>query len=356
MIFFFVYFLIYGGMNLYAFRVIKSAFPFSAIFFFSFKLWIGFMIISPFIVRLLQNNGRLVSATLAAYPAYLWMAFVFLFFICSVFFTITGIFVRIPPLFTCLISISIACFVLIIGWFQADDICLKRIEIKTGKFRNERIIVCQISDIHAGLTTNMRRFIKMIDMIQSIHPDVLVCSGDLYDGRSINTKEMLGLLKTVKPRLGKFAVLGNHEFYAGADDAEKFITEAGFKLLRNASFPVNEQIEISGVDDPAFGLNFQDQKLLEKTPKAKFIIFLKHRPEIPKAFKIKPDLILSGHTHGGQIFPFNFIVKMLFPVKTGELITKYGINQYVSYGTGTWGPPVRFLAPPEIVVFEIIHG
>jgi predicted MPP superfamily phosphohydrolase len=117
---------------------------------------------------------------------------------------------------------------------------------------------------------------------------------------------------------------------------------------------------IAGVDDPTgkrFGLfrGPAEQVLLSKVPRGRFTILLKHEPVIAKEAQGLFDLQLSGHTHKGQIFPFNYIVKIFYPHDAGLVHLPHNAFLYVSRGSGTWGPPIRFLSPPEVTIIHVVH-
>jgi predicted MPP superfamily phosphohydrolase len=132
-------------------------------------------------------------------------------------------------------------------------------------------------------------------------------------------------------------------------------------VLREESINVAGVINIAGVDDPtgdAFGLaqEISESKLLLGLSHQRFTVLLKHRPVIEKDSVGHFDLQLSGHTHNGQIFPFNFVVRRFYPLITGYYNLPNDTHLYVNSGAGTWGPPIRFLSPPEITVIDLIHG
>jgi len=168
------------------------------------------------------------------------------------------------------------------------------------------------------------------------------------------------MFRSIPATYGKFAITGNHEFYAGIDRSLAFTRKAGFTILRGEGMTVSNLINIAGVDDPAgkrYGRNVaaSEKALLEKMPGEKFTLFLKHQPVISNESLGLFDLQLSGHTHKGQIFPFNLVTKLYYPIHTG--LSKVNGNDllYVSRGSGTWGPPVRFLSPPEVTVIDITY-
>ncbi|MEJ2068644.1 MAG: metallophosphoesterase, partial [Deltaproteobacteria bacterium] len=120
-------------------------------------------------------------------------------------------------------------------------------------------------------------------------------------------------------------------------------------------------IFVAGVDDDAakrYGLSQgrTEGDLLSQAPVDRFVLLLKHRPHLVPQGQRGFDLQLSGHTHGGQIFPFSLFVKMLYPEYAGLMELEGGKHLYVSRGCGTWGPPIRLFAPPEITIIDLVHG
>jgi uncharacterized protein len=118
-------------------------------------------------------------------------------------------------------------------------------------------------------------------------------------------------------------------------------------------------MSIAGLDDPAGRGNagwkeVPERELLSQIPKSHFALLLKHRPYLDESSRGLFDLQLSGHTHKGQIFPFTLVIKLLYPKDGGRLDLSGGSTLYVSRGTGTWGPPIRFLVPPEVTVIDLV--
>jgi len=171
--------------------------------------------------------------------------------------------------------------------------------------------------------------------------------------------KVLPILQDFKPRLGKYAITGNHEFYAGISEAEEFTRKAGFQMLRGEGVTVDGLINIAGIDDPAGRAAGQyrpvdEAELLGALPAHHFTILLKHQPVVDGKALDLFDLQLSGHTHKGQIFPFSLITRLYFPLQTGFFQLSKLSCLRVSRGTGTWGPPIRFLSPPEVAVIDLV--
>jgi hypothetical protein len=182
---------------------------------------------------------------------------------------------------------------------------------------------------------------------------MLVATGDIVDAQINHVNELVELWQRINPPLGKYAVTGNHEFYAGIDQALDFLQRSGFEVLRNRNIQVGTWLKMVGVDDPARGGKSQDNEALGERS-ALFTVLLKHRPDIEKLAQDKFDLQLSGHAHRGQIFPFNLLTALKYPRQNGLYELASAKYLYVSRGTGTWGPPMRLLSPPEITLFEIV--
>jgi predicted MPP superfamily phosphohydrolase len=261
-----------------------------------------------------------------------------------------------------LIASSCAVCIAVYGYFDALQIRTERTVIESPKIPAEigRIRLVQISDVHLGLIVRERRLQRIIGEINKANPDLLVSTGDLVDGQINDLSGLVEGLRQIKPRYGKFAVTGNHEYYAGIDQALDFTRKAGFTVLEGEATEA-AGITIAGVNDPAgrqmgTGRTVAEQELLGQLPDSRFTLFLKHRPVVEKGSAGLFDLQLSGHIHKGQIFPFNLVTRLFYPVKTGFSHLQGNAALYVSRGTGTWGPPVRFLAPPEITVIDLVHG
>ena len=138
------------------------------------------------------------------------------------------------------------------GFFEARQIRTERVEIRSAKLPRsmEKIRIVQISDVHVGVLVRGERLAEILRRVRAESPDLLVATGDLVDGQLDSMAEAAAQLREIRPRYGKFAVTGNHEFYAGLDDAVEFIRQSGFTLLRQEVATVAGAIDLAGVDDP----------------------------------------------------------------------------------------------------------
>ncbi|MRR05694.1 MAG: metallophosphoesterase [Deltaproteobacteria bacterium] len=369
------FFFLYGGMHYYAYRKIGSAvsltFPAACLL----VVFMLIMVLAPLLVRLLEREGFDAIAVPFAFAGYLWMGFLFLFIVFMLAVDLSRFLVRAGGLFfqqdfSGILSDQQAFFVAMIfslgaslyGYREAQAIRLEKVVVPTTKLpptiKSFRIV--QISDVHLGLIVQEQRLQKIIREIEKAQPDVLVSSGDLLDGQTDGLTALAVALGKVQPRFGKIAVAGNHEFYSGIDGFLQFMKRAGFSVLRGEMQDVAGLVTVVGVDDPAgtrqgYG-KIREEDLLRKTPNGRFVLLLKHRPVVAKESVGLFDLQLSGHVHKGQIFPFELMTYLFYPVKTGLSRIMESANLYVSRGAGTWGPPIRFLAPPEVTVIDLVNN
>jgi len=375
-LFLITFFLVYGGMHLYLFARVKSAFLLGTGSSICFVIVCIFMIFAPILVRILEQHGLENLARFLAYAGYIWMGLLLIFIAAS--FTIDlyrfivyveglvlpkGIFMPKPsPLFSCLFPLLLSVCVNAYGYFEAKNIQTEWITVESEKIPENigKVRIVQISDVHIGIIVRGKRLGKMVEEVKKTSPDILVSTGDLMDGQMNNLAEPMALLQSIQTRYGKFAITGNHEFYAGLRESVDFMKHSGFTVLRGEGKTIPDIINIAGIDDPAGrymgqGREVVEERLLAQFPRERFTLLLKHQP-VPDTDAIGLfDLQLSGHTHKGQIFPFSVITKLFFPKHAGYFNLPKQSRLYVSRGTGTWGPPIRFLASPEITVIDLVH-
>ncbi len=368
------FFLIYGSMHAYALLKARSVLAFAPGATLALLLLLAVLLCAPIITYYLSRHGYEDGARVVALAGYLWMGFLF-------FFTCLNLFVdllRLPlwamgragiaanaggwlagrPAFLCIAGLAVALSAYAI--VEASRIEVVRVRIVTDRLPASVpfLRIAQITDLHLGLVHRNGKAREVATIVAREHPDLFVSTGDLVDGQLDGVAELAEILRSIPAPRGKFAVLGNHEYYAGIDRAIAFTRKSGFTLLRDESVTIDDAVRIAGVDDPAgdrFGQTGSPSEavLLGYRPDGRFTVLLKHRPQLDPATGGKFDLQLSGHTHDGQIFPFRLLTRLVFPLLAGDHPVPGGGILHVSRGTGTWGPPMRFLAPPEITVVDI---
>ena len=204
------------------------------------------------------------------------------------------------------------------------------------------------------------RLKRILEQVKASEPDILISTGDLVDSQMDDLLGLAAMLQEVRPKYGKFAVTGNHEFYAGLELSLDFTQKAGFTILRGEGLTVSGLINIAGMDDQGDRRRnrppgVSERAVLYSLPRNNFTILLKHRPLLNKEATGLFDLQLSGHTHKGQVFPWNLITRLSFPKDAGLFNLQNNAFLYVNRGSGTWGPPIRFLSPPEVTLIELVH-
>ena len=213
--------------------------------------------------------------------------------------------------------------------------------------RDKRLV--QISDVHVG--SRQPGFLRpIVDKVNALNPDYTLITGDLIDMHGIDERSLAPLAEINSPTL---YCIGNHERYVDLEDICTRLTNLGIQVLRNASVIKND-MQFIGIDD-AERKDQVERRLGAITPaEDTFKVLLYHRPDgAEAAARWGADLMLTGHTHRGQIFPFNFLVKKVFP----RLYQSYqveGMHLYVSPGTGTWGPVMRLGSKCEITLFRLL--
>jgi predicted MPP superfamily phosphohydrolase len=374
LLFLLTFFTIYGGVHFYAFLKTKAAFSLGLKSGMPVALFMLLMVLAPVTVYFLEKYGLNIVARMVSSLGYIWMGLLFIFISISLaidvyrFAVHLGGFMSGKDISAFLLSPKAAFFIALTigllasgyGYFEANHIRTERIEIKSPKIKRP-VKILQISDMHLGLIVRKHRLEKILEAMRAEEPDIVVSTGDLVDGQLNDLHGLAELLRSIEPPLGKYAITGNHEFYAGKQ-ALLFTERAGFTFLRGEAINVEGYLNIVGVDDPTGGRYYglpkdgAEKKLLEGLSQEEFTLLLKHRPEVSKDSVGIFDLQLSGHTHRGQIFPFRFLTRIFYRYVSGFYKLSGNSNLYVSRGTGTWGPPIRVLAPPEVTVIELSGG
>jgi predicted MPP superfamily phosphohydrolase len=238
---------------------------------------------------------------------------------------------------------------------------LNKVDIYIKDLGFDEFTIVQLSDLHIGNTIGREFVAECVERINALKPDIVVITGDLVDRKIENAKEDLAPLKDLKTTYGTYFILGNHEYYHGAQEIADYMPQLNIKALLNESVTISDGIKalnIVGINDLQsirFDiLPIDTYKAFENINIAVPTILLSHQPKSIELVEDRQyDLMISGHTHGGQIFPFGFLVMLQQPFLAGLHAITATKQIFVSRGTGYWGPPVRVLAPSEISVLTL---
>jgi predicted MPP superfamily phosphohydrolase len=329
------------------------------------RLLLALLILGPVFHSL---TGRQVSPT--ALITYLWMALAFYLFLAGLILIPVRLLLSAKAFGLLWLMVVLAAgFVVGNGYFQAKQVKVRELTLTTNKLPPgmKELKLVQISDLHLHSVESHTRLERLIKVLEPLSFDLLISTGDLIEAGldRADWHPLARRLAGLKPKLGKYAVFGNHEYYAGrfGDQgfAQKFHAEAGFIVLRQEAEKVAGLVQLVGLDDPAFGLGRNrartvELNLLQRLDPELPVILLKHQPQVEETSLSLFDLQLSGHTHGGQLWPFNYLVETRFPRYRGLHELGGGSRLLVSIGTGTWGPPVRVGARPEVVLIRLKAG
>ena len=243
---------------------------------------------------------------------------------------------------------------------NAKNIELEFVNVRINNLALPYTII-QISDIHIGGLINQKFIKNLVNRINILNGDIVVITGDLVDTKLEFAAPALNELKNIKSKYGTYFIVGNHEYFHGVEPIIDYVNSLGIKTLENENIYIGEKnngFNLCGVYD-RFGFRYgayepDINKALENIENSPTIL-LAHQPkyiqEIDNTKNI--DLILCGHTHGGQIFPFNFLVKLQQPYVKGLHQHNEFTQVYVNKGTGFWGPPMRLGASAEITILKL---
>lgn len=242
---------------------------------------------------------------------------------------------------------------------NAKTIQLEVVDIKIKNLKKAYNIV-QLSDVHIGGLIDKKFIANLVKRVNSLTPDAIVITGDLVDTKLEFAKPALEELSKLKSRYGTYFIVGNHEYFHDVYTIINYVNSLGIKVLENESVYIGEEnkgFNLAGVYD-VFGHKYGNfipdlEKALENKKNSPTIL-LAHQPRYLNDIDTKDiDLALCGHTHGGQIFPFNYLVKLQQPYVRGLNIHNETTQVYVNKGTGFWGPPMRLGASSEITHIKL---
>lgn len=317
-------------------------------------LWIIF-----FFTRFFRHGGPGDLAAILELTGMAWMGVLFL---CTVVLLpvdlITGfgvLFPRMAPTLRgwALVAGAILSAIALFQGFRPPVV--KPYEIRlSGLSKNlDGTVIVALSDLHLGRLLDENWMAARAEQILAQKPDIVVMLGDLFEGRGLDRDKLLGVMRRISAPLGVYAVYGNHEFHGDRNADLQVIEMAGFQVLRNRWVEVTPGLVLAGVDDLTTarraGRNGEEIliALADRPPGA--TVLMSHTPlHADLAADAGAGLMLCGHTHGGQLWPFGYLVRLRYPMLAGRYQVE-DMPVIVCRGTGTWGPRMRLWRPGEIL-------
>jgi uncharacterized protein len=236
------------------------------------------------------------------------------------------------------------------------ELVTREVEVELGRLPRalSGTTIVQLTDLHVGPTIRRDFVERVVEHSNLLEPDLIAITGDLVDGSVDELREHVAPLGRLRAKHGVFFVTGNHEYYSGVSQWCAELTRLGIRVLRNERVEIRDRdavFDLAGVDDYSsarFGKKPDLERALGNRDQSRELVLLAHQPRhILEAERYGVGLQLSGHTHGGQLWPWNYLVRLQQPVVSG--LARIGrALVYVSNGTGYWGPPMRLGAPAEI--------
>jgi hypothetical protein len=239
-----------------------------------------------------------------------------------------------------------------------------RVSLRRLPARMNGTTLVHLTDMHVGPSLRRAFVEQVVEQVSSLQPDLVAITGDMVDGSPRQLLPYLEPLRRLKPRYGVFFVTGNHEYYSGVEDWMRELPKLGIRVLRNEHVSIGDGdacFDLAGVDDwsaaqHARGHHHDVAAAVRGRDPQRELVLLAHQPRsVWDAARHGVGLQLSGHTHGGQIVPWNFFVLLQQPFVVG-LHRAGDTLLYISRGTGFWGPPVRVGSPPEIALIELVRS
>ena len=378
-IFFSIFFLLYGLINFYIFLRGWQAIPTDSSLRVPYAALFWVVALSFIAGRFLERIAITPFSTVVVWVGSFWFA-AFAYFILSILLIdILRLINYAVPIFPSFITAnivrtkmlvaiglcSVIAITIVIGFFNARNPRVRMLELNISKQVDsvKTLDIAVASDIHLGTIIGRERLNEIVDKINSVHADLVLLPGDIVDEdlAPVVNQNLGEMLRTIKAKYGVYAITGNHEYIGGVEEAVKYLTEHGIRVLRDEVVKVNGSIVLVGREDRSISqFNGKKRKplaeLMTGVDKRYPIILMDHQPfGLNEAVEQGADLQLSGHTHHGQLWPFNVITNAIYELSWGYL--RKGQTQfYVSSGVGTWGPPVRLGNTPEIIHLRLTFG
>ncbi len=374
LIFFGIVFSVYGLLNFYILRRGLSVIPES---YKSLFLVSGvFIVISFFAGRFLERVWISIVSDLLIWIGSIWIAFMVYFFLLLLIIDLLRLINLIIPLFpsflthnlektkrlTALVVLILVTIIVVGGFINTKMIVTKTYNLKIKKNAGElkSLNMVMASDLHLGTILGKSFLYNIVNKINELKPDIILLAGDIFDeDLAAVIKNNIGEeLNRLKSKYGVFAITGNHEYIGGVEAASKYLLAHNINLLRDKHEMIDSSFYVVGREDRSSrqfaGKQRKNLKeLIDGVDKSYPVILMDHQPfRLNEAVDNGIDLQLSGHTHNGQLWPFNYIIEKIYDLGWGYKING-NTHYYVSCGVGGWGPPIRTGSRPEIIDFKI---
>jgi len=279
-----------------------------------------------------------------------WLGFSTILIIMLLVHDVISMFVTVDTKVTVKFIIAMVAVMAVLGAVHAYRVRTTKIVLKAkGLSKNMRIV--QLSDLHMGIGQDEKWLTNIVDNINSLKPDMILITGDLLDGPFMIPEAMLSPLKRLSAPV--YFSTGNHEFMVGIEASTSLIKKMGIRVLRNESLDLAINLQLIAVDDAWENNSLSVTLKNVKVNPSKYTILMSHQPSgFELVAKKGINLMLSGHTHGGQFFPFTLFMRLVYKRRKGL----YRLNDsvlYVTMGAGTWGPPIRIGSNSEITLIEL---
>jgi hypothetical protein len=378
-IFFTIFFTLYGLINFYVFLRGWQAIPPDSALRTPYAVVFWTMALSFIAGRFLERVALSTLSDIIVWVGSFWLAAFAYFTLIALLIDLLRLFNYIVPFFpsfitrnyarakemTALGAVLLVTCTIAIGYFNARTPRLRTLKLHIDKSVDSltTLNLAVASDIHLGTIIGRSRLNAIVETINGLEPDLILLPGDIVDEdlRPVIKQNLGETLRKLKARYGVLAITGNHEYIGGVEEACRYLQEHSITVLRDSSIRVNNSLFVVGREDRSIS-QFAGKKrkpleeLMTQVDKRFPVILMDHQPfGLDEAVRQGVDLQLSGHTHHGQIWPFQYITKAVYELSWGYL--KRGVtHSYVSSGVGTWGPPVRIGNTPEIVNIQLTFG
>lgn len=326
------------------------------------------------VLNLIGIVGYMLGRYFINLPNWLYFLFsvpigvIFLLFCTAIFYDISRLFISFSPISEKrrkffkksldISSLAVASILTLRSLYEARFIKQEHVDIKIKNLK-ESYTIAQISDLHIGGLIDGDFIREIVQKVNVLKSDIVVITGDLIDVDVFGAKEIVQELTKLNSKYGTYYIVGNHEYFHGVEKIIEAVKSLGIRVLENENVYIGEDgkgFNLAGVYD-IFGYrvkkNMPDLNKALENKKESPTVLLAHQPKFIEEVKDGVDLILSGHTHGGQLYPFRFLVSLQQPYISGLHQHNENLQIYVNRGTGFWGPPMRLSASSEITKIVI---